>query len=110
MTFFYDLNKKLDSIREKPETTHKQLNERDEGKPGKNFSKIAADAAKRYGSAKAGKRVAGAVLNKLRGKNESQLDELSPDTIASYQKKAYPQATTTGPKSDQRTAGIVRSL
>ena len=28
MTFFYDLNKKLDSIREKPETTHGQLNER----------------------------------------------------------------------------------
>lgn len=28
MTFFYDLNKKLDGIREKPETTHKQLNER----------------------------------------------------------------------------------
>ena len=27
MTFFYDLNKKLDSIRDKPETTHKQLNE-----------------------------------------------------------------------------------
>jgi hypothetical protein len=31
MTFFYDLNKKLDSIREKPEVTHGQLNERDMG-------------------------------------------------------------------------------
>ena len=30
MTFFYDLNKKLDTIREKPEVTHKQLNERGE--------------------------------------------------------------------------------
>jgi hypothetical protein len=28
MTFFYDLNKKLNTIRELPETTHKQLNER----------------------------------------------------------------------------------
>jgi len=28
MTFFYNLNKTLDSIREKPETTHGQLNER----------------------------------------------------------------------------------
>ena len=27
MTFFYDLNKKLDSIRAKPETTHQQLSE-----------------------------------------------------------------------------------
>jgi len=41
---------------------------KDIGKPGKNFSKIASSAAKEYGSAAAGKRVAGAVLNKLRGK------------------------------------------
>jgi len=41
---------------------------KDIGKPGKNFSKIAASAGKRYGSAAAGKRVAGAVLAKLRGK------------------------------------------
>jgi len=40
---------------------------KDIGKPGKNFSKIASSAAKEYGSAAAGKRVAGAVLNKLRG-------------------------------------------
>jgi hypothetical protein len=38
---------------------------KDIGKPGKNFSKIASKAAAEYGSA-AGKRVAGAVLNKLR--------------------------------------------
>ena len=50
MSFFYDLNKKLDSIRATPEVTHKQLNERDEGKPGKNFAKIAKDAGERYGS------------------------------------------------------------
>jgi len=39
---------------------------KDIGKPGKNFSKIAASAGKRYGSAAAGKRVAGAILAKLR--------------------------------------------
>jgi hypothetical protein len=38
----------------------------DIGKPGKNFAKIAASAGKEYGSEAAGKRVAGAVLNKLR--------------------------------------------
>jgi hypothetical protein len=73
MTFFYDLNKKLDTIREKPETTHKQLNERDEGKPGKNFAKIAKDAGERYGSKAAGERVAGAVRNKL--KAQGKLEE-----------------------------------
>ena len=111
MTFFYDLNKKLDSIRAKPETTHQQLSEgkkpdfldlnkngnktepmkkaakentvkegstgdysakkaaagKDIGKPGKNFSKIAAKS----GGGEKGKRIAGAVLAKLRGKNES---------------------------------------
>ena len=41
---------------------------KDIGKPGKNFSKIAASAGKKYGSAAAGKRVAGAVLAKLRAK------------------------------------------
>jgi hypothetical protein len=35
MTFFYDLNKKLDGIRAKPETTHKQLNERDMSRAAK---------------------------------------------------------------------------
>jgi hypothetical protein len=95
MTFFYDLNKKLDGIRATPEVKTQQLNEqaspltqilnerstgdysavkaaagKDIGKPGKNFSKIAAGAAKRYGSKEAGERVAGAVLNKLRHPKE----------------------------------------
>jgi hypothetical protein len=39
---------------------------KDIGKPGKNFAKIAASAGKRYGSKEAGKRVAGAILAKLR--------------------------------------------
>jgi hypothetical protein len=38
----------------------------DIGKKGKNFSKIAKSAAKKYGSVSAGKRVAGAILKKLR--------------------------------------------
>ena len=41
---------------------------KDIGKPGKNFSKIAARAGKEYGSAAAGKRVAGAILAKMRAK------------------------------------------
>lgn len=41
---------------------------KDIGKPGKNFSKIAAKAGKKYGFKAAGKRVAGAVLAKQRAK------------------------------------------
>ena len=40
---------------------------KDIGKPGKQFAKIAARAGARYGSKAAGKRVAGAILKKLRG-------------------------------------------
>ena len=51
---------------------------KDIGKPGKAFGTIAKDAAKRYGSKEAGERVAGAVLAKLRAKedvNEADVEE-----------------------------------
>lgn len=41
---------------------------KDIGKKGKNFSKIAMSASKKYGSKEAGNRVAGAILKKLRNK------------------------------------------
>lgn len=41
---------------------------KDIGKPGKQFAKIAKSAGERYGSAEKGKKVAGAILAKLRGK------------------------------------------
>jgi len=75
MTFFYDLNKRLAAVNDKPET--KQLNERDEGKPGKNFEKIAKDAGERYGSKAAGERVAGAVRNKLKAQGKLEEEGMS---------------------------------
>jgi len=39
---------------------------KDLGKKGKNFDKVAAKAAKEYGSKEAGERVAGALLQKMR--------------------------------------------
>jgi hypothetical protein len=50
-----ELNSRLQAIKEG----------RDEGKPGKNFAKIAKSAGKHYGSKEAGERVAGAVRAKL---------------------------------------------
>jgi hypothetical protein len=38
----------------------------DMGKPGKNFAKIAASAGKKYGSEESGKKVAGAIFQKMR--------------------------------------------
>lgn len=48
---------------------------KDIGKPGKYFDKIAAAAAKKYGSKLAGKRVAGAVLAKMRSEEVEVVDE-----------------------------------
>jgi len=47
---------------------------KDLGKPGKNFDKIAKKAGERYGSEEAGKRVAGAILKKMREETE-EVDE-----------------------------------
>ena len=92
MTFFYDLNKKLQQVLEMPKSEHKQLNEgavaeagysakdaragKDIGKPGKQFAKIAKGAAERYGSKERGEKVAGAVLNKLRHPKEGMEEGL----------------------------------
>ena len=48
---------------------------KDIGKPGKAFGMIAKKAGERYGSAEAGKRVAGAILAKLRKEDEDWSDE-----------------------------------
>ena len=53
---------------------------KDIGKPGKMFAKIAAKAGERYGSEERGKKVAGAILKKIRAKHmeeETRIDELS---------------------------------
>lgn len=61
----------MEPVREADYSAKKARAGKDIGKPGKNFEKIAKSAGERYGSKAAGERVAGAVLNKLRGKNES---------------------------------------
>jgi hypothetical protein len=68
-------NGKLDSDDfKKLRNEEEQIAERDEGKPGKMFAKIAAKAAKEYGSKEAGNRVAGAIRKKVLAKEE-ELDE-----------------------------------
>ena len=42
---------------------------KDIGKPGKNFEKIAKKAGEQYGSKEKGKKVAGAILAKIRAKH-----------------------------------------
>jgi len=56
---------------------------KDIGKPGKNFEKIAASAAKRYGSVEAGKKVAGAILAKMRMKEDEELTDEQIESLIS---------------------------
>ena len=63
---------------------------KDLGKPGKNFAKIAKKAEK--GGAKSGEAVAGAVLKKLRAKNEDQSAPLNPQQAAALAKSSDPNA------------------
>ena len=137
MTFFYDLNARLNAIADKPvkqnltegakpdfldldrdgnkkepmksaaKSAPKSVEEvsysakaaragKDIGKPGKQFAQIAKSAGERYGSKERGEKVAGAVLAKLRGQNESVEEGVIPPehdrakkvTIPAYQRKA----------------------
>ena len=97
MTFFYDLNKKLDSIREKPETTHKQLNERDMSRAAKGYEKYGKEGMEAL--AKAGRE--GRALDPVRAKYDKydegvedrlkDLDPKNPVNIPAYQRKAAEQ-------------------
>ena len=57
-------------VMSKSQAAKKAKSGADMGKKGKNFKKVAAKAAKEYGSAAAGKRVAGAVFQKMRRKGK----------------------------------------
>jgi tetrahydromethanopterin S-methyltransferase subunit G len=82
MTFFYDLNKKLDSIREKPETTHGQLNERDMSRAAKGNEKYGKEGMQAL--AKAGRE--GKDLDKVRDKY-NKYDESVEEGIGDITKK-----------------------
>jgi hypothetical protein len=64
MTFFYNLNKKLDEIRATPELTHKQLNERDMSRAAKGYEKYGKEGMEAL--AKAGRE--GKSLDPVRAK------------------------------------------
>jgi hypothetical protein len=55
---------------------------KDLGKPGKSFKKIAAKAGERYGSEERGKRVAGAILKRIRAKHMEEQVTFMPSAGA----------------------------
>ena len=87
MTFFYNLNKKLDEIRATPELTHKQLNERDMSRAAKGYEKYGKEGMEAL--AKAGRD--GKALDPIRKKydkyDNKELDEGVMDTVKKVGKK-----------------------
>jgi hypothetical protein len=87
MSFFYDLNKKLDGIRATPEVTHKQLNERDMSRAAKGYEKYGKEGMEAL--AKAGRE--GKALDPVRKKydkyDNKEVDEGVMDTVKSVGKK-----------------------
>ena len=71
MTFFYNLNKKLDEIRATPELTHKQLNERDMSRAAKGYEKYGKQGMEAL--AKAGRE--GKALDPIRAKYDKYDDK-----------------------------------
>lgn len=67
----HDTGKKLLSKGERSSLARQARAGKDIGKPGKMFKKVAADAARRYGSKEAGERVAAAAMFKNAAKHES---------------------------------------
>jgi hypothetical protein len=66
---FREYGEKKDQMDEAAYSTKAARSGKDIGKPGKQFSNIAAKAAAKYGSEERGKKVAGAILKRIRAKH-----------------------------------------
>ena len=80
MSFFYDLNKKLDSIRATPEVTHQQLNERDMSRAAKGYEKYGKQGMEAL--AKAGRE--GEALDPIRKKYDKYDNEQVDEKIETF--------------------------
>ena len=104
MTFFYNLNDKLNAIREKPETTHKQLNERNMSRAAKGYEKYGKEGMQAL--AKAGRE--GKALDPVRAKydkyDKDQVNELSTDLLKRARDKAGMKYAQADDRRDQKAS------
>ena len=92
MTFFYNLNKKLDEIRATPELTHKQLNERDMSRAAKGYEKYGKEGMEAL--AKAGRE--GKALDPIRNKYDKYDDKSVDEGMGDVVKKVGGMAKKVG--------------
>ena len=77
------LQKKIEAITEATYSAKAARAGKDIGKPGKMFSKTAKKAGEKYGSEERGKKVAGAVLAKIRAKHMKEEEQIDEKTLTS---------------------------
>ena len=87
MSFFYDLNKKLDGIRATPEVTHQQLNERDMSRAAKGIMKYGKDGMQALRDAEAEGKALDPIRKKYDKYDNKEVDEGVMDTVKSVGKK-----------------------
>jgi hypothetical protein len=95
MTFFYDLNKKLDEIRATPSKTHGQLNERDMSRAAKGYEKYGKEGMEAL--AKAGRE--GKDLDKVRAKYDKYDNTEVDEGLGNIVKKVGGAAKKLGSKA-----------
>jgi hypothetical protein len=81
MSFFYDLNKKLDSIRATPEVTHKQLNERDMSRAAKGYEKYGKEGMENWPRPAAKAKLLIPIRKKYDKYDNKEVDEGVMDTV-----------------------------
>jgi hypothetical protein len=89
MSFFYDLNKKLDSIRATPEVTHQQLNERNMSRAAKGWAKYGDGMTElsRLGREGASEKKMDAARKKYDQYDNKEVEEGVMDTVKKVGKK-----------------------
>jgi len=95
MTFFYDLNKKLDEIRATPSKTHGQLNERDMSRAAKGYEKYGKEGMEAL--AKAGRE--GKDLDPVRAKYDKYDNTEVDEGLGNIVKKVGGAAKKLGSKA-----------
>jgi hypothetical protein len=87
MSFFYNLNDKLNAIREKPEVTHQQLNERDMSRAAKGYEKYGKEGMEKLAQAGRDGKALDPIRKKYDKYDNTEVDEGVMDTVKNVGKR-----------------------
>jgi len=115
MSFFYDLNKKLDSIRATPEVTHQQLNERNMSQHAKGIAKYTQPGMEelsrlgRKGASKAKMDAARKEFNQYDNEEVDEAQDFGPGTAGRNKNQAGPAYSFSPDTKNYKTPNLDRN-